>query len=230
MLLVLSWASQLAIVVKKKKTTCQGRDMRDTSLIPGSGRSPGEGASNFLRCSCLENPMDRGAWWATVHGVAKSQKRLKQRGVRAVLSWRLFSVPRSHPGCGVTFTLLRLLYTGTAFWSFLVFDDPDGLRSTSQTFCRLSLSLDLSDLLPTVKLRLWLWGLKTIEVRALTIPSQQGTCCQHDRPLECWPWPPGWPVLFRFSHGSYSSQRSTLSSLEEVTKHSPHLTRWGKKL
>ena len=54
----------------------------------------------------------------------------------------------------MTFTLLRLLSTGTAFWSFLVFDDPDGLRSTSQTFCRLSLGLDFSDLFPTVKLQL----------------------------------------------------------------------------
>ena len=39
--------------------------------IPGSGRSPGEGNGNPLQYSCLENPMDRGTWWATVHGVAK---------------------------------------------------------------------------------------------------------------------------------------------------------------
>ena len=39
--------------------------------IPGSGRSPGEGNGNLLQYSCLENPMDRGAWWATVHGVAE---------------------------------------------------------------------------------------------------------------------------------------------------------------
>jgi len=42
-------------------------------LIPGPGRSPGEGHSNPLQYSFLENSMDRGAWWATVHGVAKSQ-------------------------------------------------------------------------------------------------------------------------------------------------------------
>ena len=41
-------------------------------LIPRSGRSPGEGHGNLLQCSCLENPMDRGAWDSTVHGVAKS--------------------------------------------------------------------------------------------------------------------------------------------------------------
>ena len=42
-------------------------------LIPGSGRFPGEGNGNLLQYSCLENSMDRGAWWATVHGVTKSQ-------------------------------------------------------------------------------------------------------------------------------------------------------------
>ena len=44
----------------------------DPGLIPGSGRSPGEGHGNPLQCSCLENPMDRGAWWATGHGIAES--------------------------------------------------------------------------------------------------------------------------------------------------------------
>ena len=42
-------------------------------LIPGSERSPGEGKGNPLQCSCLGNPRDRGAWWAIVHGVAKSR-------------------------------------------------------------------------------------------------------------------------------------------------------------
>ena len=44
----------------------------DLGLIPGSGRSPGEGNGNPLQYSCLENPMDGGAWWATVHGLAES--------------------------------------------------------------------------------------------------------------------------------------------------------------
>ena len=48
----------------------------DPGLIPGLGRSPGEGNGNPLQYSCLENPMDRGAWQATVHGVAKSRTRL----------------------------------------------------------------------------------------------------------------------------------------------------------
>ena len=45
----------------------------DLGSIPGSGRSPGEGNGNPLQCSCLENSMEGGAWWATVHGVPKSR-------------------------------------------------------------------------------------------------------------------------------------------------------------
>ena len=48
-------------------------DVIDTGSIPGSGRSPGRGHGNPLSYSCQENPMDRGAWQATVHRVAKSQ-------------------------------------------------------------------------------------------------------------------------------------------------------------
>ena len=48
----------------------------DPGLIPGLGRSPGEGNGNPLQYSCLENPMDRGAWWAAVHRVTKSWTRL----------------------------------------------------------------------------------------------------------------------------------------------------------
>ena len=49
----------------------------DMDLIPGWGGSPGEGKGNPLQCSCLEDSMDRGAWRATVHGVAKGQTQLK---------------------------------------------------------------------------------------------------------------------------------------------------------
>ena len=51
-------------------------NLGDPGLIPGSGRSPGEGNGNRLQYSCLENPMDREAWQAIVHGVAKSRTRL----------------------------------------------------------------------------------------------------------------------------------------------------------
>ena len=51
----------------------------DLDSIPGSGSSPGEGNSNPLQYSCLENPMGRGAWWATVHGVAQSRTQLSNK-------------------------------------------------------------------------------------------------------------------------------------------------------
>ena len=51
-------------------------EVGDTGLIPGSGRSPGEGNVNPLQSSCLKNSMDRGAWQATVHGIEKSQTQL----------------------------------------------------------------------------------------------------------------------------------------------------------
>ena len=57
----------------------------DLGSVPGSGRSPGEGNSNSLQCSCLENSMDRGGWWATVHGVTKSQTRLSETHTHMVL-------------------------------------------------------------------------------------------------------------------------------------------------
>ena len=56
-----------------KESTCSARDM---GSIPGLGRSPGGGHGNPPQFSCLENPMDRGAWRATVHGVSKSRTRL----------------------------------------------------------------------------------------------------------------------------------------------------------
>ena len=54
-----------------KNLLANAGDIRDMGSILGSGRSPGGGHGNPLQYSCLENPMDRGAWWATVHGVAE---------------------------------------------------------------------------------------------------------------------------------------------------------------
>ena len=66
----------MALVVKN--LLAHAGDIRDTGLVPGSERSPGRRHGNPLQCSCLENPMDRGAWQATVHRVAKSQTQLKR--------------------------------------------------------------------------------------------------------------------------------------------------------
>ena len=61
------WASQVVLVIKNLPANVG--DKRDMGSLPGSGRSPGGGNGNPSRYSCLENPVDRGAWWATVHGV-----------------------------------------------------------------------------------------------------------------------------------------------------------------
>ena len=66
-------ASQVALVVKN--LPANSGDVRDEDLIPGSGRSPGGGHGNPLQYSCLENPLDRRAWRALVHGVVKSTSR-----------------------------------------------------------------------------------------------------------------------------------------------------------
>ena len=65
-------ASRVALVVKKNPPANAG-DIRAVGSVPGSGRFPGGGNGNPLQYSCLENPMDRGDWWATVHRVAESQ-------------------------------------------------------------------------------------------------------------------------------------------------------------
>ena len=76
LLSVYSWllknygAFQVALVVKNLPANVG--DIRDVGSIPGSERSPGEGHSNLLQYSCLENPMDRGIWWAIVHRVSES--------------------------------------------------------------------------------------------------------------------------------------------------------------
>ena len=60
------------------EVTMSACNVGDLGSIPGSGRSPGEGNGNPLQCSCLENPRDRGAWWAAAYGVAQSRTRLKR--------------------------------------------------------------------------------------------------------------------------------------------------------
>ena len=87
------WASQGALGIKN--LPANAGDVRDTDSIPGSGRSPGGGHGNMLQYPCLENPMDRGAWRATVHRVAKSWIRLKWLTEKAMaphpstLAWKI---------------------------------------------------------------------------------------------------------------------------------------------
>ena len=66
----------LSWYLSSRQSPCNAGDARDIGSIPGLGRSPEGGNSNPLQYSCLGNPMERGAWWAIVHAVTKSQTRL----------------------------------------------------------------------------------------------------------------------------------------------------------
>ena len=81
-----------------KNLSAKAGDIRDVGSIPGLGISPGGRHGNPLQYSCLENPKDRGSWWATVHGVTKSQTGLKQLSMHAWVDrrWniRFFGVNR----------------------------------------------------------------------------------------------------------------------------------------
>ena len=73
------------------------RDARVMGSIPGLGRFPGEGNVNPLQYSCLETPMDRGAWWAAVHRVAQGQARLKRLSMHACMhAWEKEMAIHSH--------------------------------------------------------------------------------------------------------------------------------------
>ena len=82
------WASLVVLVVKN--LAANEGDARNSGFIPGSGRSPGEVSGNPLQYSCLENPMDRGAWQSTVHGVTESQTWLKGLSTHAGMNIFLF--------------------------------------------------------------------------------------------------------------------------------------------
>ena len=73
----------VALVIKN--LPANAGDVRDVGSIPGLGRSPAGGHGNPLQYSCLKNPMDRGARWAAVHGVIKSQTQLKRLSMHALI-------------------------------------------------------------------------------------------------------------------------------------------------
>ena len=86
-----------------KNLPANAGDIRDAGLIPGWGRSPGEGNGKPLQYSCLGNPMDRGAWWATVHGVtgvrhdSVTEQQQQQPTGKSLRVTPLSYFSRSHP-------------------------------------------------------------------------------------------------------------------------------------
>ena len=83
--LICSGAFHAAVVVKNLPAYANAGDVRHIGSIPGLGRSPGEGNGNSFQYSCLQNPMDREAWWATVCRVTKCQTWLKQLSTHMTL-------------------------------------------------------------------------------------------------------------------------------------------------
>ena len=101
----------------------------DPGSIPGLGRSPGEGNGNLLQYSCLENPMDRGAWQATVHGVAKSRTRLSDF---ISLHLHLYGLPSCHQCSLYTQGKDRPLSTEIVSQSTISLQSPPGPFLLSQ--------------------------------------------------------------------------------------------------
>ena len=107
-----------------KQSTCNTGDKGDAGSIPGLGRSPRQGNGNPLQSYCLENPMDRGAWWATVHGVTKSQTQLSNF---TNICTRSSSIPTSPmkpsrtllPTSGCTCNLTLLVHSSSALYKTL---------------------------------------------------------------------------------------------------------------
>ena len=93
-----------------KNQPANAGDIRDAGSIPGSGISPGGGRGSPLQCSYLENPTDRGAWRAIVHGVAQSGARLKRCSHKP----RILAVT-TH--CGRT---VSVAFKSTSLWSFIM--------------------------------------------------------------------------------------------------------------
>ena len=98
-----------------KNLPANAGDIKDVSSVLGLGRSPGGGHGNPLQYSCQENSMDRGAWWAVVLRVTKSQTRLKRLSTHALCSYKAF--------------LLKV-------YSLFLKRDPDWKRSKALSVCR----------------------------------------------------------------------------------------------
>ena len=99
-----------------KASACNAGDLGSISVL---GRSPGEGNGNPLQYSCLENPMDREAWWATVHGVAKNRTQLLEL-VKLLSPVRLFATPWT-----VAYQAsLSMGFSRQEHWSGLPFPSP----------------------------------------------------------------------------------------------------------
>ena len=107
-------ASQVPLVVKNP--LAQVGDIRDLGSIPEWGRSLGGGHGNPLQYSCLENPMDNGAWWATVHRVTESPTGLKQLSTHSLKGGEGGSRPDTEAHL--------CLFLSVLLWAWVISDEP----------------------------------------------------------------------------------------------------------
>ena len=103
--------------LSSKESVCSAGD---PGSLPGLGRSPGKGNDNPLQYPCLENPMDRGAWWAIVHGVSQSQTRLKRLSSNSSEDLDTWKLKASN-------SLLFLLIFSSGFLSWEIVDGGSDL-------------------------------------------------------------------------------------------------------
>ena len=119
-----------------KNVLANAADERDAGSIPGSGRSPGGGHGNPLQYSCLENPMNRGAWRATVHGVSKSWTQLKQQHIaqfnyfnKPLLPITLNNEHMIRGSLGWVTEKAMAPHSGTLAWKIPWTEEPGALQS-----------------------------------------------------------------------------------------------------
>ena len=115
---VLSPLMGFQVVLVVRNLPASAGDIRDMGSIPGLGRSPGGGDGNLLQYSCLENPMDRGVWWAAVHRVAKSQTWLRWFSTHTTNE--AYSLHRFTDDFHFQFTSFAYLYTVLLYFSFII--------------------------------------------------------------------------------------------------------------
>ena len=110
-------ASQRMASQVGKESACSAGDTGDVDSIPGSGRSPGEGQGNPFQCSCLENPMDRETWQATVQRVTKSWTQLKLLSTTTTQRMCILTGPYYISICIIVLYILMYYYKSLQ-WSF----------------------------------------------------------------------------------------------------------------
>ena len=116
------------MVLVVKNTPANAGDTRDVGSIPGSGRSPGEGNGNPLQYSCLGNLTNRGAWRATVHGVARNWTQLSDKTATDLFIWIVRKmVPAYMPACNVW----EYLFPVSLLIWLLLFKKDDGWMASS---------------------------------------------------------------------------------------------------